>query len=66
VEAASLLEGIEGIEFIHFTDEDVVRHPLVQAIIRAYDRLEVDSPRARAVEAVRREALRGAENSRDE
>jgi phosphate starvation-inducible PhoH-like protein len=38
VEAVRILEGVEGIGVMRFTDEDVVRHPLVQAIIRAYDR----------------------------
>ena len=33
-----MLHGVEGIGFMHFTEEDVVRHPLVQSIIRAYDR----------------------------
>ncbi|MFI5354902.1 MAG: PhoH family protein, partial [Desulfobaccales bacterium] len=37
VEAKELLQGVEGIAFIHFSDRDVVRHPLVQDIIRAYD-----------------------------
>ena len=37
VEARELLRGVEGIAFVHFTDRDVVRHPLVQDIIRAYD-----------------------------
>lgn len=37
VEARQLLSGIEGIAFIHFTEKDVVRHPLVQDIIRAYE-----------------------------
>ncbi len=32
-----ILSGIVGIEFVHFTEVDVVRHPLVAAIIRAYD-----------------------------
>jgi phosphate starvation-inducible PhoH-like protein len=38
VEAARILEGIEGIGLMKFTEADVVRHPLVQSIIRAYDR----------------------------
>jgi len=38
VEATKILEGVEGIAFMHFTEADVVRHPLVQSIIRAYDR----------------------------
>jgi len=37
VEAQRVVSGIEGIEFIEFTDQDVVRHNLVQLIIRAYD-----------------------------
>jgi phosphate starvation-inducible PhoH-like protein len=37
VEARQLLSGIEGIGVIHFTERDVVRHPLVQDIIRAYE-----------------------------
>jgi phosphate starvation-inducible PhoH-like protein len=41
-EAAHILHGIEGIEFCRFTEVDVVRHPLVQAIIKAYDRANGD------------------------
>jgi phosphate starvation-inducible PhoH-like protein len=37
VEARELLKEVEGIAFVHFTERDVVRHPLVQDIIRAYD-----------------------------
>lgn len=33
-----ILKSIKGIQFINFTGEDVVRHPLVQEIIRAYER----------------------------
>ena len=40
IEARDLLEGIEGIKFIYFTRDDVVRHPLVQEIIDAYERYE--------------------------
>jgi phosphate starvation-inducible PhoH-like protein len=36
-EAVSVLSGIEGIAFRYFTEVDVVRHPLVQEIIKAYD-----------------------------
>lgn len=38
VEIQSVLHGIDGIRFVHFDDRDVVRHDLVSAIIRAYDR----------------------------
>ena len=36
-EAIALLSDIPGISFRYFTDVDVVRHPLVQQIIKAYD-----------------------------
>ena len=38
IKARSVVAGIPGIEFIQFDDRDVVRHPLVQRIILAYDR----------------------------
>jgi phosphate starvation-inducible PhoH-like protein len=37
VEAERVLAGIDGIDFIYFTDKDVVRHKLVQMIIKAYE-----------------------------
>ena len=37
IEAIEILKGVEGIGFMEFTEQDVVRHPLVQSIIRAYD-----------------------------
>src|SRR6201996_2266841 len=37
LEALHVLEGVEGIRFCHFEDVDVVRHHLVQRIVRAYD-----------------------------
>ena len=37
VEAQTILSGIEGIDFCTFSDHDVVRHPLVQRIIKAYE-----------------------------
>jgi len=40
IEIQSILKGIEGIEFVYFSDKDVVRHPLVQEIIKAYERAE--------------------------
>ena len=36
-EALHVLDGVEGIKFCHFEDVDVVRHHLVQRIVRAYD-----------------------------
>ena len=37
-DAIETLRDVEGAAFIHFTDTDVVRHPLVARIVRAYDR----------------------------
>ena len=37
VEAERVLAGIEGIDFVYFSDKDVVRHKLVQMIIKAYE-----------------------------
>ena len=37
IEAERVLSNIEGIEFIYFTEKDVVRHSLVQMIIKAYE-----------------------------
>ncbi|GAB4257328.1 MAG: PhoH family protein [Deferrisomatales bacterium] len=37
VEAEEILKGIQGMRFCHFTKDDVVRHPLVQEIIEAYE-----------------------------
>lgn len=34
------LDGVEGIEFTHFTSKDVIRHPLVGRIVDAYDKIE--------------------------
>jgi phosphate starvation-inducible PhoH-like protein len=42
-EAEHLLKDVEGIAFSYFTDVDVVRHPLVAKIIRAYERKPVDN-----------------------
>lgn len=38
VEATRVLQSVRGIGFIRFEPKDVVRHPLVQSIIQAYDR----------------------------
>jgi phosphate starvation-inducible PhoH-like protein len=35
--AVSILEGLKGIEVMRFSAEDVVRHPLVERIVKAYD-----------------------------
>jgi phosphate starvation-inducible PhoH-like protein len=37
IDAINVLNGVEGIHFCHFEDGDVVRHSLVQRIVRAYE-----------------------------
>ncbi len=39
-DAVEVLEGVPGVGVCHFSDNDVVRHPLVSKIVRAYDRVE--------------------------
>ncbi|MBO7659482.1 MAG: PhoH family protein [Clostridia bacterium] len=38
--AKNILDGIEGIAFVNFTERDVVRHELVKKIIKAYEKYE--------------------------
>jgi len=41
IEIQSVLDGIEGIKFIYFSEKDVVRHSLVQEIIVAYEKSKI-------------------------
>ena len=51
ITVSEILEGIEGIEFIRFGGEDVVRHRLVQRIVEAYDEHAArQAPELRAAE----------------
>ncbi len=38
IEVVDVLRGVEGISFVQFDDRDVVRHSLVQKIVKAYER----------------------------
>ena len=40
LDAINVLDGVEGIQFCHFEDGDVVRHALVQRIVRAYESIK--------------------------
>ena len=44
VEAERILANVRGVGSIKFTDADVVRHPLVTRIVRAYNKAEGDAP----------------------
>lgn len=41
VEAQKTLQDVGGIEFVLFSESDVVRHPLVQEIVRAFEKMEM-------------------------
>jgi phosphate starvation-inducible PhoH-like protein len=43
IEARKVLAGVPGIAFVQFSEKDVVRHPLVQEVIRAYEKFEAES-----------------------
>jgi phosphate starvation-inducible PhoH-like protein len=60
IEVQAILEGVQGVTFVYFDEQDVVRHRLVSAIIRAYDahegrvaaaRMPANAPPARGDEA---------------
>ncbi|HEY7677803.1 MAG TPA: PhoH family protein [Candidatus Methylomirabilis sp.] len=48
IEVRGILKGIPGIRFVHLGEEDVVRHELVQQIIRAYEVYQGPLPEPRA------------------
>ena len=47
IEAKNILQGIDGIEIVFFSKNDVVRHGLVQKIIKAYEDLEAGRENSR-------------------
>jgi phosphate starvation-inducible protein PhoH and related proteins len=47
VEAMKVVGAIEGISFVHFDDRDVVRHKLVQQIVKAYEKFSNGNNAAR-------------------
>lgn len=44
VEIIKILDNVDDIRFVYFTENDVVRHKLVQEIVRAYERYEKRNP----------------------
>jgi len=48
VEAVDVVGRVEGISMIYFTERDVVRHSLVQRIIRAYEEFDRTKTKADA------------------
>jgi len=56
-EARDLLTGVEGVAICEFTDVDVVRHPLVQRIVLAYERRDAERKKARDAREAREAGL---------
>ena len=46
LEVQRVLKGVEGIGFCSFTEVDVVRHPLVQEVVKAYEAFDVERRKA--------------------
>jgi phosphate starvation-inducible protein PhoH and related proteins len=46
VEAIKVVDDVEGVEFVYFDERDVVRHKVVQLIVRAYEAFSADPSRA--------------------
>jgi phosphate starvation-inducible PhoH-like protein len=59
VDAAKVLEDVDGIGFMRFEEADVVRHPLVQSIVRAYERHVAAQRAEKEDKAERAEARKG-------
>ena len=49
VEVIGILKNIDGIAFCRLSEKDVVRHPLVQAIVKAYEREEAKKVRKKGI-----------------
>ena len=61
IEAVEILKGVEGISFVHFDEHDVVRHSLVQRIIRAYEKHGENAVNARQLSLRLNEAMAEAD-----
>ena len=51
LQAVDVLQGIDGISFVYFDERDVVRHALVQKIVKAYEKYEEATGAARQAAA---------------
>ena len=67
LDAVRLLENVEGVGAAFFTDQDVVRHPLVARIVRAYEWRDGQEEQEReARRAAREERLRLEREARED
>ena len=58
IEVCEILKEISGIKFVYFDERDVVRHRLVQEIIKAYDRHQGGRPKGASEDKERRQSAR--------
>jgi phosphate starvation-inducible PhoH-like protein len=58
LEVQKVLKGVDGIAFCTFSEVDVVRHPLVQEVVRAYEAFEADKAGKAAEKVAERRAGR--------
>jgi phosphate starvation-inducible PhoH-like protein len=65
IEAENVLNGVEGLAFIHFNERDVVRHPLVQRIVRAYETHAAQNIRQQSLSFGTRAETSTSENAGD-
>jgi phosphate starvation-inducible PhoH-like protein len=63
IEAVEILKGIDGISFVHFDEGDVVRHSLVQRIVRAYEKHGENAVNARQLSLRLNEVMAEADPS---
>jgi phosphate starvation-inducible PhoH-like protein len=66
IEALEVCGKIEGIGVVQFSEKDVVRHNLVQQIIRAYEEFEVANPQNRAASENSKANSRGKESKKQQ
>ncbi len=55
IQALKVLKGIEGIDMIFFKENDVVRHPIVQRIVKAYEKFEEENEQSKSPEQKKKE-----------
>jgi phosphate starvation-inducible PhoH-like protein len=60
LEVQKVLRAVEGIAFCSFSEVDVVRHPLVQEVVRAYDAFDAERKARAEEERTARDAARAA------
>jgi phosphate starvation-inducible PhoH-like protein len=53
VEVQDVLTGLEGVDFVYLTRRDVVRHPIIQRVVDAYDGYEAEHRADRRASATR-------------